>query len=66
MTDLFLFITKLNIANYVNDRTLNKFEVNLIEAQTKIEAEPLKVYEWFRNSTKSYVMLTADNILKSC
>ena len=66
MTDLFLFITKSNIANYVNDRTLNKCEVNLIEAQTKIEAEPLKVYEWFRNSTKSYVMLTADNILKSC
>lgn len=66
MTDLFLFITKSNIANYVNDRTLNKCEANLIEARTKIEAEPLKVYEWFRNSTKSYVMLTADNILKSC
>ena len=70
MCDLFLFITESSIANYANDTTLYEWETNLLEAQTKIETESLKVCEWFRNkylkanSTKSHVVLTKDNTVQ--
>ena len=48
--DLFLSIAESNIANYADDTTLHECEANLIEAQTKIETEALKVLEWFRNN----------------
>ena len=44
--------------------------VNLIEAQTKIETESLEVFECFQNnylkvnSTRPHVMLTTDNIVQ--
>ena len=66
MCDLFLFITDSSIANYVNETSHYECGANLIETQTKIEPESLKVIEWFRNnylkanSTKSYV----DNMIK--
>ena len=50
MCDLFLSIAESNIANYADDTTLHECEANLIEAQTKIETEALKVLEWFRNN----------------
>ena len=57
-------MTESNIANYADDTTLCECEANLIETQTKIETESLKIFEWFQNnhmkanSTRSHVILT--------
>ena len=43
----FLLITESNIANYADDTTLYKCEMNLIQVDTKIENESLKVFKCF-------------------
>ena len=50
MSDIFLFITELNIANNAGDTTPYEHDTNLIKAQIKIEYESLKVFKWFRNN----------------
>ena len=72
-SDIFLFITELNIANNADDTTPYEHDTNLIKAQIKIEYESLKFFKWFRNNflranvTKSYFMLaTGANSANKC
>ena len=63
MCELFLSITRSNIENYAGDTSLYKCETNLIEVDTKIKIESLKVFKWFwknylkEDDTKSHFIL---------
>ena len=70
MCDLFLFMSKSNVANYADDKTLYACEKKLYDVKIRFESESLILFEWFHdnylkaNSGKSHVMLTTDNKLK--
>ena len=67
MCDLFLFMSKSNVANYADDTTLYACEKKLYDVQRKLKCESLILFEWFHdnylraNSDKSHVMLTTGN-----
>ena len=50
MCDLFLFMSKSNVANYADDTTLYACEKKLYDVQRRLEPESLILFEWFHNN----------------